>query len=225
MEDGVSTNRTWWKPETFQYHPQTVRNLPPTKSTVPANRPPTQHQLLNGITPHQLARIGLYHQACAGKGNIACCFTCETGVSLKGLQEQHIGDLSHIHKEGCLWQVICYDLKLFLPLHTHTPSSANLSQITAPKPNTRPEPHPTPTAPTPMNQAEIDNEIPAELSPARLESGPPGSRVTACPPLHIQPTSTNTSSPQYQQQTYASVLRIKLKGYIWIVNDANMPWS
>ncbi len=91
------------------------------------------------------------------------------------------------------------------PPHSHAPSSATPSpDVTAPRSNTQPEPHPTPTA---VNQAEINLEAPVESPPTRLEPGPPVSRSTTCPPLHIQSTPNTTSTPQYQQQTYASVLQ------------------
>ena len=116
-----------------------------------------------------------------------------------------------VHKEDCLWQVICHDLKPFLPSpsnHAGTPSSATRStQITAPESNIRPEPHWAPTAPTPVNQAGTDLESPAESSPARLETEPLAPRPATYPPQPIQPTPTTTSPPKCQQRTYAFVLQ------------------
>ncbi|KAJ5100727.1 hypothetical protein N7456_006779 [Penicillium angulare] len=102
-----------------------------TYSTVVARAISFQHQLLTGIMPHQLAQNGLYHQVRAGVGDTACCFACETVVPLNAtIQENFTGDLWEIHKEGCLWQVICHDLKPFLlslPPHSHTSFSTTPS--------------------------------------------------------------------------------------------------
>ncbi|ODM22585.1 hypothetical protein SI65_00174 [Aspergillus cristatus] len=122
--------------------------------------------------------------------------------SLTVLQEHHIGDLSKIHKEDCLWQVICHDLKPFLRPRSHAPSSSKPPlQITAPESNARPQPHqshPAPTAPTPVNQAEIDLRTPVGSPPARLESEPPVSRPATCLPQPTHPTPTTTYPPQGQ---------------------------
>jgi hypothetical protein len=104
-----------------------------TYSTIAARAISFQRQLLTGITPHQLAQNGLYHQVRAGVGDIACCFACENAVPLGALQEYLTGDLSKIHKADCLWQVICHDLKPFLPSlphHACTPSPVTPSTQT-----------------------------------------------------------------------------------------------
>jgi hypothetical protein len=182
-----------------------------TYSTIAARAISFQHQLLTGITPHQLAQNGLYHQVRAGVGDTACCFACETVVPLKAIQEKPTGDLSKIHKEDCLWQVICHDLKPFLPSpppHSHSPSCANPStQITAVESSSRPKSYPTSTAPTLVNQAEPDLETPAEVPPARLESEPLAPRPATCPPQPTQPSPKTTYPPKYRQRTYASVLQ------------------
>jgi hypothetical protein len=203
----VPSNRT-----TPQRNVKPLFRISTTYSTLAARATSFQHQLLTGITPHQLAQNGLYHQVRAGVGDTACCFACETVVSLKAIQENAIGDLARIHKEDCLWQVICHDLKPFLPSppnHACAPSSAILSsstQITGPNSSSRPEPYSTPTALTLVNQAEPDLETPAELPPARLDSEPSAQRPATCPPQPTQPTKS-TSPPKHQQRTYASVLQ------------------
>ncbi|KAJ5743439.1 hypothetical protein N7533_010541 [Penicillium manginii] len=169
-----------------------------------------QRQLLTGITPHQLAQNGLYHQVRAGVGDIACCFACEAAVPLDAIQENPTGDVSKIHKEDCLWQVICHDLKPFLPSpppHSHTPSANPSSQFSAVESSSQPKTYPTPTAHTIVNQADPDLETSAELPPARLESVPLAPRPTTVPPQPIQPTLRTTSPPTSQKQTYASVLQ------------------
>ncbi|CAG8184219.1 unnamed protein product [Penicillium nalgiovense] len=205
-ESTSPSNRT-----TPQRNVKPLFRISTTYSTIAARAISFQRQLLTGITPHQLAQNGLYHQVRAGVGDTACCFTCEIMVPLKAIQGNPTGDLSKIHKEGCLWQVICHDLKPFLPSpsnHAGTPSSATRStQITAPESNIRPEPHWAPTAPTPVNQAGTDLESPAESSPARLETEPLAPRPATYPPQPIQPTPTTTSPPKCQQRTYASVLQ------------------
>jgi hypothetical protein len=205
-ESTLPSNRT-----TPQRNVKPLFRISTTYSTIAARAISFQRQLLTGITPHQLAQNGFYHQVRAGVGDTACCFTCEIMVPLNAIQGNLISDLSKIHKEDCLWQVIYHDLKPFLPSpsnHTGTPSSATRStQITSPESNIRPEPHPTPTAPTPVNQAETDLESPAESSPARLETAPLAPRPATCPPQPIQPIPTTSSPPKYQQRTYASVLQ------------------
>ncbi|CAI7624702.1 unnamed protein product [Penicillium manginii] len=181
-----------------------------TSSTIAARAISFQRQLLTGITPHQLAQNGLYHQVRAGVGDIACCFVCEAEVPLDAIQENPAGDLSKIHKEDCLWQVICHDLKLFLPSPPHRShaSPANPpTQSSAVEPSSQPNSYPIPTAHTIVNQAEPDLETSAELPPARLESVPLAPRPTTVPPQSIQPTPKTTSLPTSQQQTYASVLQ------------------
>lgn len=88
--------------------PLSLQNPPPVQpnnhsySTIAARAISFQRQLLTGITPHQLAQNGLYHQVRAGVGDIACCFACENAVPLGALQEVFTGDLSKIHKADCL---------------------------------------------------------------------------------------------------------------------------
>jgi hypothetical protein len=181
-----------------------------TYSTIAARAISFQRQLLTGITPHQLAQNGLYHQVRAGVGDTACCFACEAEVPLDAIQENPTSDLSKIHKEDCLWQVICHDLKPFLPSpphRSHAPPTNPSTQFSAVEPSSQPKSYPTPTAPTIVNQAEPDLETSAELPPARVESEPRAPRPATVPPQPTQPAQKTTSPSTCQKQTYASVLQ------------------
>ncbi|OQE60174.1 hypothetical protein PENNAL_c0313G01404, partial [Penicillium nalgiovense] len=88
-ESTSPSNRT-----TPQRNVKPLFRISTTYSTIAARAISFQRQLLTGITPHQLAQNGLYHQVRAGVGDTACCFTIM--VPLKAIQGNPTGDLSKI---------------------------------------------------------------------------------------------------------------------------------
>ncbi|KAJ5708142.1 hypothetical protein N7488_007943 [Penicillium malachiteum] len=80
-----------------------------------------QRQLPTGITPHQLAQNGLYHQVRAGVGDTACCFTCEAEIPLKAIQEKPTGDLSKFTKKTAYGKLFATTLNRSYRLHILNP--------------------------------------------------------------------------------------------------------
>ncbi|KAJ5215269.1 uncharacterized protein N7498_001676, partial [Penicillium cinerascens] len=158
-----------------------------TYSTIAARAISFQRQLLTGITPHQLAQNGLYHQVRAGVSDTACCFTCEAVVPLMPSRK------TQNTQRRLLMASYCHDLKLFIPsplLHSHTPFSANPSgQISAAESSSRPNP-------TIVNQAEHDLRLLTAASTATSH------RSSITYPTHPEDHISHVS-----KQTYASVLQ------------------
>ncbi|KAJ5904784.1 uncharacterized protein N7473_001700 [Penicillium subrubescens] len=195
-------------------------------STIEARARSFQGQVLNGVTPLELARAGFYYEPNAPFSDIACCFACQAFVRLGSLQHEPLQERQRLHVNDCVWEVIYNELKLILeptdklpppatappPPIQSTPNHRPTSDVELLKQTTTDASTQTPTRPTRTTPAA--REEPANTSIDSCAKPPPATtdqEQSTTPPNHSpdspQPITTITSSPRNQQTTYASVLQ------------------
>lgn len=96
-------------------------------STIEARAQSFQGQVLNGVTPLQLARTGFYYEPNAPFGDMGCCFACQAFVRLGSLQREPLQERRRLHVNDCVWEVIYNELKLTLEStdKLHPPANAS----------------------------------------------------------------------------------------------------
>ncbi|KAJ5240338.1 uncharacterized protein N7469_001929 [Penicillium citrinum] len=191
-----------------------------TYSTITARALSFQGQVLNGVTPLQLAQNGFYYQPHTIGGGLACCFACQNFKRLDSFQRGSFQETQLPHSKDCLWQTIYNDLKQ----HSQTADTLTPSTNTRPSPRST-HPHhstsnrtshkkttanastqtPTQSTPTAPSTVEIDSYTPPPST--TLTDPEPQLPPTAHSPQPHQAIPSVTSSPQNQQNTYASVLQ------------------
>ncbi|KAJ5325116.1 uncharacterized protein N7506_008218 [Penicillium brevicompactum] len=195
-------------------------------STITARTLSFQGQLLNGVTPLQLAQNGFHYQPSGYSVGLACCFACQHFKRLDSFQGVPFQEAQLPHSVDCLWQIIYSDLKQHpetagtLTLSTNTPSPPkqsttrhHLSSNNAPfkkttaNASTQTPTHSTPTIPTAIEKS--SNTIvhscaqpPSATIDSELQTPPP--TYSPQPPQSIP---SITYSPPTKQTTYASVLQ------------------
>ncbi|KAJ5811824.1 hypothetical protein N7474_008125 [Penicillium riverlandense] len=86
-----------------------------TYSTIAARALTFQGQVLNGVTPLQLAQNDFHYQPYPnGGGGLACCFACQSAKRLDSFQRVPLQETKQLHTADCIWQVIYSDLKQHL---------------------------------------------------------------------------------------------------------------
>ncbi|KAE8130654.1 hypothetical protein BDV38DRAFT_266754 [Aspergillus pseudotamarii] len=198
-----------------------------TYSTIAARALSFQGQVLNGVTPLQLAQNGFHYQPYpSGVGGLACCFACQSAKRLENFRRVPLQETQQLHIADCIWQVIYNDLKPHLESADALPPSADAS----PPPR---QSAPSPYLPSNSEQLEktttdASTQTQTELTPtvsttaenrsnANLDSRAQPLSTTTDPESHLPPptyspqppypTSTRTFPPNSHQPTYASVLR------------------
>ncbi|CAI7620097.1 unnamed protein product [Penicillium manginii] len=188
-------------------------------STITARALSFQGQVLNGVTPLQLAQNGFHYQPYPSFGGLACCFTCQFFKRLDSFQRVPFQETQLPHSKDCLWQTIYSDLKQHsetadtltpstnarppprsTPLHRSSSNSAPLKKITT-NASTQTPAQSTPTVPT-----TIENNTYTQ-PPSTTSDPEPQLPPTAHSPQPHQTIPSVTSSPQNQRKTYASVLQ------------------
>ncbi|KAJ5701416.1 hypothetical protein N7488_008964 [Penicillium malachiteum] len=197
-------------------------------STIAARALSFRGQVLTGITPLRLAQNGLYYQLHPGFGPTACCFTCQSSTPLDGFQRASIHGVQRLHKDDCIWQIICCDLKP----HFETPATLPRSSTISPPPrqptpnldissdtqpleratsgsNTQSLDLPPPTGDSAANgtlNANFDTS--EETSSTALDRAPQQRQSAYLPQPSQPPQPTSTVTPSLRRQsTYASVLQ------------------
>jgi hypothetical protein len=198
-----------------------------TYSTIAARALSFQGQVLNGVTPLQLAQNGFHYQPYPnGGGGLACCFACQAAKRLDSFQRVPLQETQQLHTADCIWQVIYSDLKQHLESAGTVPPSTNASY--PPR-----QPAPSPYLPSNSEQLEkattdASTQTQTESTPtvsttaekysnANLDSRAQPLSTTTDPESHLPPptyspqppytTPTITFPLNSHQPTYASVLR------------------
>lgn len=196
-----------------------------TYSTIGARALSFQGQVLNGVTPLQLAQNGFHYQPYSN-GGLACCFACQSAQRPDSFQHVPFQETQQLHLVDCIWQVIYSDLKQHLESADTLPPSTNAFP---PPRQTAPSPYPssnseqlekTTTAATTQTQSGSTQTgvTTAEKYPNdNLNSRAHPPSATTEPESHLppptyspqppRPTPTIIPPPQSHQPTYASVLR------------------
>lgn len=206
-----------------------------TYSTIAARALSFQGQVLNGVTPLQLAQNGFHYQPYPSGGGLACCFACQSAKRLDNFQRVPLPETQQLHMADCIWQVIYSDLKLHLEssdLKQHLESADRLPPPT----NASPPPRQSAPCPRPSSGSEQLEKTTADASTQTQTELIPTVPTTAEKPSnssldsHTQPLSTITDPeshlppssyspqplhptpiitfpPNSHQPTYASVLR------------------
>lgn len=198
-----------------------------TYSTIATRAQSFQGQVLNGVTPLQLAQNGFHYQPYPnGGGGLACCFACQSAKRLDSFQRVPLQETQQLHMADCIWQVIYSDLKQHLESADTLPPSTNASYLArqpAPSPylpsnseqlekTTSDSSTQTQTESTPMvsttrekcSNAALDSRAQPLSTTTDLESHIP---PPTCSPQPPYPTPTITFPLNSRQPTYASVLR------------------
>ncbi|KAJ5768152.1 hypothetical protein N7533_000735 [Penicillium manginii] len=169
-----------------------------TYSTTTARALSFQGQVLNGVTPLQLAQNGFHYQPHASFGGLACCFACQKFKRLDSFQCVPFQETQLPHSRDCLWQAIYNDLK------QHSETADTLTSST----NARPPPRSTPLHHASSNMPTTVENDPYTQPPYTITTTPePQLPPTSHAPQPHQTIPSVTSSHQNQQKTYASVLR------------------
>ncbi|KAI2669859.1 hypothetical protein LCP963914a_9879 [Penicillium roqueforti] len=201
--------------------------------TIEARARSFEGQLLNGITPLQLARNGFYYEPNGPFSDMACCFACQAFLRLGSFQHQTLQERQKLHANDCVWKVIYDELKRTLestdiprpstnafpppstnafpppsqPTSSHHTSIENEpSKKTTIDASTQTLAQSTSTVPTPVQKSSNTNaESSAQATPATTDPEPQQHSIAHSPQPPAIPSIT--SSPQNQQTTYASVLQ------------------
>ncbi|KAJ5778502.1 hypothetical protein N7520_001748 [Penicillium odoratum] len=194
--------------------------------TIEARARSFEGQLLNGVTPLQLARNGFYYEPNGPFSDMACCFACQAFVRLGSFQRQTLQERQKLHANDCVWKVIYDELKRALesteiphpstnalppprqPISSHHPSIENEPpKKTTIDASTQTLAQSTSTVPTTAQKP--SNSNPESRAQATLATTDPEPQQppTAHSPQPHQTTPSITSSPQTKQTTYASVLQ------------------
>jgi hypothetical protein len=191
-----------------------------TYSTTTARALSFQGQVLNGVTPLQLAQNGFHYQPHVSSGGLACCFACQKFKRLDSFQCVPFQETQLPHSRDCLWQAIYNDLKQHsetadtftpstnarppprsTPLHHASSNSAPLKKITT-NASTQTSNLSTPTVPT-----TVENDLYTQPPYTTTINPEPQLPPTSHAPQPHQTIPSVTSSHQNQQETYASVLQ------------------
>ncbi|KAJ5453704.1 uncharacterized protein N7458_004660 [Penicillium daleae] len=193
-------------------------------STIAARALSFQGQVLNGVTPLQLAQNGFHYKPYPRFGGLACCFACQSFKRLDSFQSAPFRETQQLHVDNCIWEVIYSEIKQHLEHTTSLDISTNVSPL--PRQST-PSHHPTECEPLKKTTTDASTQTPTQSTPAapaigenspntNLDSFTQSPSATTdlepqiAPPTYSpqppQPIPPNTS-PQNQHTTYASVLR------------------
>lgn len=195
-------------------------------STIEARARSFQGQVLNGVTPLQLARTCFYYEPNAPFGDMACCFACQAFVRLGSLQRKPLQERQRLHVNDCVWEVIYDELKQTFesaevphpstntspspgkPIPRHHPSAEHEpSKKTTTDASTQTLAQPAPVVPTtaqksPTIDLEPHSQPPPTTTNLKRQQTPP-TDTPQLPP----PTPPFAPSPQTQHITYASALQ------------------
>ncbi|KAJ5240631.1 uncharacterized protein N7469_002222 [Penicillium citrinum] len=158
-----------------------------TYSTITARALSFQGQVLNGVTPLQLAQNGFYYQPHTTGGVLACCFACQNFKRLDSFQRTIYNDLKQ-HSQTA------DTLTPSTNTRHHKKTTANFSTQ-------------TPTQSTPTAPSTVENDSYTQPSSTTITDPEPQLPPTAHSPQPHQAIPSVTSSPQNQQNTYSSVLQ------------------
>lgn len=195
-------------------------------STIEARARSFQGQVLNGVTPLQLARTGFFYEPKAPFSDMACCFACQAFVRLGSFQSKPFQERQQLHVKDCLWQVVYDELRQTFeaadiprpqtnvcppsrqPTSGHRTSAEHQpSKKRTTNSSTQTLPQITPQAPTPVQKSSKIDLDPYSQPPSTTTNLEP---LIAPPTYSFQPPHPIPpiiSSPQNLQTTYASVLQ------------------
>ena len=195
-----------------------------TYSTIAARALSFQGQVLNGVTPLQLAQNGFHYQPFSN-GGMACCFACQSAKRLNSFQRVPFHETQQLHLVDCIWQVIYRDLNQHLESAETQPSSNNASppprqSAHSPYLSSISEHEKTTTNDSTQTQFESIQTVATEAKEHSYDdlhsrAQPPSTTTNpeshSLPPNYSprppRPTPTTTSLAHSHQPTYASVLR------------------
>ncbi|KAJ5325117.1 uncharacterized protein N7506_008219 [Penicillium brevicompactum] len=166
-----------------------------------------QGQVLNGVTPLQLAQNGFHYQPHTSSGSLACCFVSRKFKRLDSFQYIPFQKTQLPHSRDCLWQAIYNDLKQhsetvdtltpstnarppprLTPLHHSSPNSATLKKITT-NASTQTPTQSTPTVPTTV----MNNPYTQPPSTTNIDPEPQLPLTSHAPQLHLTIPSVTPS--------------------------------
>ncbi|KAF3399780.1 hypothetical protein F1880_008378, partial [Penicillium rolfsii] len=181
----------------------------PTYSTITARALSFRGQVLNGVTPLQLANNGFHFQHFSG-GGLACCFACQSARRLDSFQRLPFQEIQHLYRADCIWEVISSDLKQHLDsTDTHTSSTDTLPpppglKKTATDARTQTQSEPTKKLLPGAEGCSNDSRAHPPSTTTDQDSLLPLTTLSTQPP---RPTQIIATLPLSHQPTYASVLQ------------------
>jgi hypothetical protein len=97
--------------------------------TIAARALSFQGQVLNGVTPLQLAQNGFHYKPYPRFGGLACCFACQSFKRLDSFQSAPFRETQQLHVDNCIWEVIYSEIKQHLEPTTSLDISTNASPL------------------------------------------------------------------------------------------------
>jgi hypothetical protein len=195
-------------------------------STIAARALSFQGQVLNGVTPLQLAQNGFHYKPYPRFGGLACCFACQSFKRLDSFQSAPFRETQQLHVDNCIWEVIYSEIKQHLEPTTSLDISTNASPLA--RQSTPSSHHPMEREPLKKTTTDASTQTPTQSTPAVPAIGENYSNTNLDSFTQLPPATTNrepqiapptyspqpppqpnppATSPQNQQTTYASVLQ------------------